>query len=164
MVLNMTRKSKLLTDEVANFAKGALAKIGGNTSIAIKLKAVISAYEHGITDVAKIFGVTKTTLISWIKYVKNEKVDLLEVAEGRGRKSVIDDYHREIIKKWLLKDSQLTIDQIRQKLIDECDITPGRSSVHRAIKLLDFSYITPRPKHYKQPENSLEEAKKKSSK
>ena len=44
---------------------------------------------------------------------------------------------------------------------NKCDKT--KSTVHRIMKKLDFSYITPRPKHYKQDPNDASEFKKKST-
>ena len=158
----MARISKLLTPEVVAVAESNLAKLGRSGSVAIKLRAISAAHRYGITSVAKIFNTTKATLISWIKHVKDGSVDLLEVQEGRGPKSILTEDHRKIIAQWMTADSQITIDQVKQKLLIETGINVGRSTVHRAMKTLDFSYITPRPKHYKQSPDALPEAKKKS--
>jgi transposase len=85
------------------------------------------------------------------------------VQEGRGRESVLSGDHKDAIKQWMIDDSQITIDKIKQRIISEFGVDVGRSTVHRTMKALDFSYITPRPKHYKQHPDALPEAKKKSS-
>ena len=159
----MGRTSKLLTQEVVDLAESNLEKLGRSGAVAIKLRAITSAHKHGITAVAKAFDTTKTTLISWIKHVKNESLDLLTVQEGRGRESILNDDHKAAIKQWMICDSQITIDKIKQRIMSEFGVDVGRSTVHRTMKALDFSYITPRPKHYKQAPNALPEAKKKSS-
>lgn len=158
----MARISKLLTPEVVAVAESNLARLGRSGSVAIKLRAICAADKYGITTVAKIFNTTKATLISWIKHVRDGSVDLLAVQEGRGPKSILTESHRKMIAKWMKANSQITIDQVKQKLLIETDINVGRSTIHRAMKELDFSYITPRPKHYKQAPDSLPEAKKKS--
>ena len=160
----MARTSKLLTPEVVAIAKSNLEKIGKTGAVAIKLRSIISAHQYGITAVAKTFDTTKATLISWIKCVRDDSLDLLTVQKGRGRKSILTDAHKEMIKQWMINDSQVTIDQVRHKIVSECGIEIGRSTVHKAMKDLNFSYITPRPKHYKQSPDALTVAKKKSSK
>ena len=82
----MARTSKLLTSCVAAKAELHLTKIGKTGDAAIKLRAVSAAYKHGITAVAKIFDTTKATLISWIKHIKDDSFDLLNVQKGRGSK------------------------------------------------------------------------------
>ena len=82
----MGRTSKLLTSEVAARAESHLSTLGKSGAVAIKLRAVGAAYKHGITMAAKVFGITKATLISWIKHVKNSSFEMLNVQEGRGAK------------------------------------------------------------------------------
>ena len=97
MALYMGRTTKLLTEEVVALSESNLQKLGKSGAVAIKLRAIVSAHKHGITFVAKAFGTTKTTLISWIKHVKNGSLDLLSVQEGRGRVSALTDKHKDIM-------------------------------------------------------------------
>ena len=159
----MARTSKLLSKEIVLFAEDSLKRIGKTGSVAIKLRAIIAAEKHGITHVAKIFGTTKASIIAWIKQAKTGSLDLLNVKVGRGRKSPLSEAQEKTIRKWLEEDSQLTIDRVKQKIMSEFWLEISRSSVHRIIKKLRFSYITARPKHYKQNSESLLEAKKKSN-
>lgn len=158
----MARTSKLLTKEVVDFAKSALEKLGRSGAVAIKLRAIISANKHGITAIAKAFGTTKATMISWIKHVKDESLELLSVQEGRGRKFLLTNDQRDIVKQWVTEDSQITVDRLKQKILTEMNVKIGRSSVHRLMKDLKFSYITPRPRHYKQDPEAFAATKKKS--
>lgn len=157
----MARTSKLLTPKVVQQAQKGLESIGQNGVIALKLKAIISAQKYGITTVAKVFGITKATLISWIKRLE-ESLNQLTVQPGRGRKSLLTIEEKTTIKEWLSHDSQLTIDQVKMKIEQKMGKCLGRTTVHRLMQKLSFSYITPRPKHYKQEAEILEEAKKKS--
>ena len=157
----MARKSKLLTPEVVKQAQLGLESLGHNGRIALKLKAIIAAKKHGLTTVADVFGTTKATLISWIKRL-DESIEQLNVQAGRGRKSLLSLEEEAIVKDWLSKDSQLTIDHVKLRIEEKLEKRLGRSTVHRLIKKLSFSYITLRPRHYKQDTKSLEEAKKKS--
>jgi len=49
---------------------------------------------------------------------------------------------------------------LRLRIANELLINFSKSSVHRLIKKLEFSYITPRPVHYKQDKSRHEEFKK----
>ncbi len=159
----MSRTSKLLTKETVALAESNLLRLGKTGAVAVKLRAIISASKHGITTVAKCFGITKGTLISWIKHVKNESLELLTVQKGRGRKNIVTDEHKKIIRQWIESDSQITIDRLKSKITTELGMKIGRSTVHRLMKSLSYSYITPRPIHYKQDQAKFPEAKKKSS-
>lgn len=158
----MARQSKLLDEEVIRVAEEGLKNFGRWGSIATKLTAVIAAKEHGISRVAEIFGITKATLISWIKSVKANGVERLNVQSGRGRKFKLTEEQEQEVGKWIEEDSQVTIDQLQFKIEKEMKVRIGRSTVHRLMQRLNFSYITPRPIHYKQEEGAMVEFKKKS--
>ena len=157
----MARTSKLLTEKVVKEAQAGLETLGQNGLIAIKLRAIISAQKYGITTVADIFGTTKATLISWIKRL-DESIEHLQIQSGRGRKSLLTPEQEKLVQGWIAGNSQLTIDHLKIKIEKELGKTLGRSTVHRLMKKLSFSYITPRPRHYKQDPATFEESKKKS--
>lgn len=105
----MSRTSKLLTKETVEIAESNLLRLGKAGAVAVKLRAIISANKYGITTVSKYFGITKSTLISWIKHVKNESLELLNVQKGRGRKNIVTDEQKKIIRHWIQSDSQVRL-------------------------------------------------------
>lgn len=153
--------SKLLEDSVVEYAIKNLKKIGKDALLGRKLQAVISAKKHGISKVAEVYDISRTTLTSWIKHLRNEDLDKLKAPPERKKKSLLNDEQRLGIRKWIEQDSQVTIDKVRQRIEDEFGLKIGRSTVHREMKKLGLSYITPRPKHFKQDENQVAEFKKK---
>ncbi len=157
----MSRTSKLLTPEVVRKAESGLAIIGKKGGVAIKLMAIISAKKNGITNVANVFGTTKATLIAWIKKL-DESIEELSVQAGRGRKRLLSPEEEVVIKGWIGQDSHLTLDHLKIKIQDEFGVCMGRTTVHRLMKRLRFSYITPRPRHHKQDPKTFEESQKKS--
>jgi transposase len=157
----MTSSSKLLDDAVVEKAKMALQKIGKTALSARKLEAVISAKKHGITQVAKVYGITRTTLTSWIKHIKNDNMDRLNAPPERKRKSKLNDEQRKQILEWIKDNSQLTINATRIKIEQVFGVSLSKSTVHREIRNLGYSYIKPRPKHFKQDPNKVSEFKKK---
>ncbi len=114
----MARTSRLLTSEVVSLAEDGIAKLGKTGQVAIKLRAVIGASKCGISSCAKAFDVTKTTLISWIKQVKNNKefIQSLSVQKGRGRKPPLNKDQELMVRQWMKEDSQITINKLKHKI------------------------------------------------
>jgi transposase len=157
----MARTSKLLTTRTVQRAEEEIESLGKKGAQTLKLQAIIAAKKHGFTKTADFFGTTKATLISWVKRL-NESPERLAVQPGRGRKALLSEKEETTIKEWILANSQLTTDHLRIKIQKELGKELSRSTVHRIIRKLSFSYITPRPRHYKQDPKALAEAKKKS--
>lgn len=153
--------SKLLEDDVVEYAIKHLKKIGKDALLGRKLQAVISAKQHGISKVAEVYDISRTTLTSWIKHIRNGALDKLKAPPERKKKSILNDEQRKVIGSWIKQDSQLTIDMVHQKIKEQFALDIGRSTVHREMKKLGLSYITPRPKHFKQKADQVSEFKKK---
>jgi transposase len=159
----MHRKSALLNKSVISFAQAELKKLGEYAYVSKKLQAVIAASKHGITDVAKIYDISRTTLTEWIRRLGQENIDKLKAPEERKRRSRLDIKQREVIREWIATNPNITIKELRIMIKDRLSIGVSKSTVHRTMKLLSFSYQTPRPKHYKQDQTIVEEFKKKST-
>ncbi len=157
----MGMRQQFITDELYEACCADLNNINKISRAGIRLRAIASAKEHGMTLVAKVFNITCNTLRSWIKDYKKDIANL-EYNPGRGRKSKIEAQHRESIAKWVSDDCNITIAEIVIKLEGECGLKTSKSAVHRVMHELSLSYITPRPQHYKQDKNLREEFKKKS--
>lgn len=156
----MTRSSGLLGREVVEVAKRELKKLGKYAYVGKKLQAVIAASEHGITEVAKIYNISRTTLTSWVKHIKEASIKKLEAPENRKRKSKLNDNHKRQIKGWIANNPNITISQVRLEIENKFGITLSMATVHRAIKSIGMSYITARPRHYKQDAALVAEFKK----
>jgi len=157
----MASFSKLLDDQVVEKAKNQLKEIGKTALMSRKLEAVISARKHGISQVAKVYDITRTTLTSWIKHIKNDAIEKLNAPAERKKKNKLNDLQRSQILEWIKTDSQLTIKAIRIKIEESFNVAISKSTVHREIKKLNYSYIKPRPQHFKQNQNKVAEFKKK---
>ena len=159
----MARISKLLDDQVVLIATEGLKKIGNSGLVARKLQAIISSKKHGITKTAEFYSTTKSSIIKWIKDLKQESLAALEVQAGRGRKRLITNDQELEIRKWISEDCNITIEHLRQKILENMGAKLSKSTTHRIMQKLEFSYITPRPIHYKQEQKLKDEFKKKSS-
>jgi transposase len=63
-----------------------------------------------------------------------------------------------------LKQIRPFLDLLWRPDYNNSTINISRSTVHRAMKSVGFSYITPRQNHYKQDKKVTEDFKKKSTK
>ncbi len=160
----MARISVAISDKLLEKCQIALKQQGKTGEISRRLQAIISAKHHNISKVALIFGVTRVTMMKWIKDFDRESVKGLVVRRGRGRKRIIGKDYESRIYKIIEKNPNITAKQL-QKIIEK-DIlrTVGIATVYRLMRGLGFSYITPRKNHYKQDKEKVEDFKKKSSK
>jgi transposase len=158
----MAGVSKLLDESVVEYAQKNLKTIAGKNALLMqKLQAVISAKKHGIKKTAEFYEISRTTLTSWIKHLRNKALEKLKAPSERRRKTRLNDQHRIQIKQWIEENSQLTINQVHERIKQEFEINLSRATVHREMKRLGLAYITPRPKHFKQQKSQVDEFKKK---
>jgi transposase len=162
-VIDMSMSTKLITDSLYQKALEALTSMNEISRIAIRLRAIVSAKEHGVGTVAKVFNITSNTLRNWVKSFENgNDAKALAYTKGRGRKNKLLEVHRSAIEKWIELDCNLTINQILIRLHEQFGLQTSKSAVHRVLVKLNLSYMTPRPRHYKQDPSKKLGFKKKS--
>lgn len=155
--------SKLINEKVFISAENGLKNLSKFGKIAIKLKAIVACKTNNISKVAAMFNISRTSLTGWLKAVHEAGIDELFVKPGRGKAPLVATKYHQLIKEWLQKNPNLTIDNVQQMIYEKLDIKIGRTATYNLIQKLNLSYITPRPKHYKSnPEE--QKAFKKSSK
>ena len=159
----MSGISKAISEELYNKVVEELRTCGRQGDVSRKLQAIKSAKEHDITLVAKIYGVSRLSIMNWIKDFKSMGAEGLKIKEGRGRKAIVNPEEEEVIRKWLEQDNTITIKVLKLRIEGELGKKIGKTATHDLMKKLGFSYITPRPKHYKQVEEKQVEFKKKST-
>lgn len=158
----MARKSNAISNELYEQAKKGLREAGRDGQVGRRLQAIISAKKYGITTVSKIYDITRATLMSWIRTFEKESMHGLSIKPGRGRKPKMNAEIREDVRTMIKANPNITIDHLRIKVMEKYDISIGRATVHRLMKKLSFSYITPRPCHHKSDKSLQEDFKKKS--
>ena len=154
----------IIDQELADKARQALIKLKSNGTTANKLKALISANKHGVKKVAEVFDIGRTSIYRWANELNKEGLSKMINSPKHQDGIKLKKQHKEKIKKWLEKDPNLSINAIKEKIKNQLNIDVSKSTVHRAMKDSDFSYITPRKNHYKQDREKVENFKKKSSK
>ncbi len=158
----MTRLSTAISNKLLERCQIALKQQGKTGEISRRLQAIISAKHHNISKVALIFGVTRVTIMKWIKDFDKESISGLVVRRGRGRKQIFNQDCKDKIYKIIKKNPNITAKQL-QKIIEKNMLkVVGIATVYRLMRSLGFSYITPRKIHYKQDKKEMEDFKKKS--
>jgi len=160
----MPKTSKYLDIAVVTTAKKELKKLGPYGYVSKKLLAVIASSEHSIGEVAKIYNVSRNTITEWIKHIKNLNLEKLSAPRERCRPRKLNKEQMLYVKKWIALDPSITSRTLMIKIKEFYNIEVSITTAYRIIKRLNYSYITPRPKHYKQNEDKKEEFKKKSNK
>jgi|SaaInlV_150m_DNA_5_1039734.scaffolds.fasta_scaffold61912_1 transposase len=159
----MTYSSKYLTKELTDSAKQELSKLGQFSMLPIKLKAISACSDNQIKDVALIIGFSKRSIGSWIKAFKEEGVDGLLSKAGRGRKSLLSDDIRGLLKKSLESNPNITLKELSFLIKKRCGLLISKSTIHNYLKVMGYSHITSRPKHHKQDQAKLDQFKKNSN-
>ena len=87
----MSLAARLISKELYKVAKNHLKTLNQDNRAAIRLRAIISTYEHGVDIVAKVYGVSGNTIRNWVKSFSKDQVSGLQYKPGRGRKSKLID-------------------------------------------------------------------------
>lgn len=159
----MARTSVAISDKLLEKCQITLKQQGKTGEISRRLQAIISAKYHNISKVALIFGVTRVTIMRWIRDFDKESIGGLVVRKGRGRKKIFTKDYENKIYKIIKKDPNITAKRLQQIIEKDILVTVGIATVYRLMRGLGFSYITPRKIHYKQDKKQVEDFKKKST-
>jgi len=164
MVGFMTRKTKAIDDELFSICKAELKKQGVRGENGRRLQAIISAREHGIKAVSDIYNISRETLMRWIRKFKEGGSSSFSVAKGRGRSSKLSEEQKLEIHDYIKRTgAQLSSKKLQIYIEEKFSISISKSTSHRLLQSSGFSYITPRPSHYKKNPQKQEEFKKKST-
>ena len=121
------------------------------------------SYNNNIKKVSKVFNVHPTSIHRWAKQVNEGNIDSLvngsKLCDGIKLKQI----HKNQIRLWLKEDPNYSICKVKDMLFFNFGLMISKSTVYRAMKSVEFSYITPRKNHYKQDKNEVVKFKKNSN-
>ena len=159
----MSRKTQAISEEMVVKCKEELKRQGIRGENGRRLQAIISAKEHGILQVSKIYNISRETLMRWIRKFTQGGSGAFAVAAGRGRRSKLSDTQKLEMRAYIEEEgANLTSEQLRHVIEERFGIELSKATSHRLLKTLGFSYITPRPSHHKKDKEAQEKFKKKS--
>lgn len=159
----MARISSAISDQLLEKCKIALKQQRKTGEVGRRLQAIISAKNHGISKVALIFGITRATLMKWIRDFEKWSVEGLLVKKGRGRKRILTNQEKKIYEI-IKKNPNIRAKELQSLIARDLLVKVGIATVYRMMHRLGYSYITPRKNHYKQDKEKVENFKKKSTK
>lgn len=151
-----------LNEELIIKAKEELDKISGD-KIIIRLKAIIALKNNSLGTVCEVMGYSRNTIKSWVRGFSKDGVKGLEDKPKSGRATKLSTKQQQEVLE-LVKNYKegWTLFRLQKEILVKFGIKISHMSIWRLLKKQGFSYITPRPKHYKQNENQVQEFKKKS--
>jgi len=127
-----------------------------------KLQAFLLVKEGlKISVISTKFSIHTNTLYSWIKQIKKEGLENLQIKPGRGLKSKLSDEQFKDLKKTLLKpiktdDGYSRAWQSKDVILyvkKEYKVEYSFSRIRELLRLLGFRKITCRPKNKRRNEN-----------
>ena len=126
----MSKTSQIVNDSIAKIAQTKLNQLNYNTKSIIKLKAIIAANEHGVSNVAKVFNVTDKTILSWTKKLKADPDGFLNIRAGRGRKTKLNQSQIKTIQAMIINNPQLSIKEVQNEIERGFGIRLGTTTVY----------------------------------
>lgn len=160
---NFFMSKTIINKAIYEKARNGLMQLKSKGTAANKLKAIMAAYNHGSKKVSEILDINITSIYKWTIKLDREGYESL-INQAKHHEGIkVKKFHKEEIKKWLEKDSHISITKVKENLEKQFHLEVSRSTVHRAMKEVGFSYITPRKNHYKQDKKQAEDFKKKST-
>ncbi len=98
----------------------------------------MSAYEQGegtLEELAERFMVSlgwgKKLRQQWLRTGQMERVE-----QRRGTARKLLDHHREQLRRWMVADHDLTLEQLQQKLLEDSGLRISQAQVGRALRRL----------------------------
>ena len=129
-----------------------------------RLQALISAHEHGITVVARVYGISRETLMRWIRAFQQSGCAGFAVAPGRGVRPKLSPSQLQEIKQYVeVEGKHLTARRLQAHIQARYSLSLGIATIYRIFQKLGFSWVTGRPSHYRKDPHAQEVFKKKSS-
>ena len=165
----MSRNKTIASDELYAKAKEELKRIP-NSSIALKLKAIISLQNHTYKVISEIFQVKRITLNRWLKAFMENGVDALKDKKKGHNKSKLTEEMRAEVCKWVESSTNSsgeivnwTINKIRREIQERFGISIAYGPMWKTMRKMNMRIKRPRPRHKAASEEAQAEFKKNSN-
>lgn len=156
----MGRRISAIYSSDVERAKLDLKKTGSLGATANKLQAIISAYTHGIKKVCEVMDTSRDTMHRWMVNYKEHGEQGLQ-NDAKPTRSKLTEDQKAQLKEWIEINPNHTLKELVLKCEAVFGLKIGKSSVHRALISLEYSYITGRKRHYKSSQIEQDDFKKK---
>ena len=155
----MSNKSILSSSLLSEKARMSLSGLPFS-KLTIQLKSISCLSTNSITKICEVFSISKNNLKSWARKFDKDGIEGLYPKRRKARKSKLSEVHKIEIKKWISKNSSLTLQEIQSKLSSIYNVKISQVGIWKNLKKMGLSYITARKKHYKSDKSKQDEFKK----
>lgn len=163
-------RQKTLVDNTYNEVLQEDIKNIANSDVVIKLKAILATLTHNETEVADVFGISRSTLSRWIGHYKKYGVSGLKNKSRGHNPSKLSETEKATIKEWILSCKDNTgrpVHWTLKRLIEEIRLVFGKGISKTPLWItlvkMNLGLKKPRPKHHKSDKAKQEAFKKNSS-
>ena len=144
----MGRKITIINAEDVMNAENKLKELGSCGIMAIRLKAVIASYKHGIKKVCDVMDVSRDTIHKWTKHYLVSGVAALQ-NQAKPSRCKLTKQQQSCVMRWVDEDPCSTLKTLVARCEAELGVKIGKSSIQRILKSYGYSHITGRKKHNK---------------
>ncbi len=95
--------------------------------------------EYEISELIKIFGVSRKTIYNWKNNWAEKKLVGLYNRAGRGRKETFNQEQKELIKKWTKQNSK-NLKKVLALIQQEWGIKTSKHTIKRVLKSLGMKW------------------------
>lgn len=117
---------------------------------------ILAAQRWSAPEIAMAVGLSRRACQLWIQRYNEEGLDGLRDRDGRGRPFMLSSEQEEMVRKRLDdgptpedKVCSLRGDDVRRILEEEFSKKRSLSTIYNLLHKLGYSYLRPRPKHYR---------------
>ena len=107
-------------------------------------------------EVSELCGVSVLSLRNWLKKLSTLGEDSLKSKVINPRKPKVLEEHKIFLKKQLDTNPNITLNHLQKQLYDNFSLKVSLNTIWKHLKLLNYSYITGRKKHYKNNDSQEE--------
>jgi transposase len=105
-----------------------------------RAKCLLLSFEgKNISELMKIFEVTRKTIYNWFTKWEDEKLLGLYDRKGRGRKSKLEEAQKNQVKEWV-KEEPKSLNNVQAKIKKEWGLEVSKDTIKRTIKKFDMRW------------------------
>jgi len=164
------RKVKL-PKEIQDYNFAALARTEPHAKTRQRF-LVLSHIKEGstVTEVAKNFRISRSTIHTWLRRLESEGIDGLQEKEGRGAKQKLSLDQHEAFKKAVLElqhnreGGRIRGEDVLKLMEEKFNVDCSIDTVYRTLSRVNLVWISGRSKHLKSDPVAQEDFKKTSKK
>ena len=99
----------------------------------------LSFQGHKISELMKIFKVSRNTIYNWFNNWDLESLVGLYNNPGRGRKTIFNTNQQKIIKEWV-KETPKNLEKVQDRIKKEWGISASKNTLKRVLKIASMGW------------------------